>query len=332
MLSRRLAAEAPAWLAAAGARGAAAKAGGAVAKVQPASDDGITTTTHGQAFVGDLRSTSALEVRGGGCGTMGVSCSAPAPHCPGLHAHELRGAASSCLACLPASLPQVGDGVFNHTKKWLQVGHLCRIPHRTASAAAAPWRMPRGVADASASPPAACSRANAVPQCAWLLGANQLLQGNHKSPMEYIQSSEPIRVHGLVVASYGCEWAQPAGPRSRETRGAGRAAVGARQRDGACCKGGGAGRRCSAAQRPRRGRAAGNDAERRCSVAAATCCCRAGTACWPALCRVLRHPHAWPNCSPAADDDPALGCPVEYINLKGTSRDNPAVCKYTGNK
>ncbi|KAI7836234.1 hypothetical protein COHA_009874 [Chlorella ohadii] len=132
MLSRRLAAQAPAWLAAAGARGAAGKAG-AVAKVQPA-DDGITTTTHGQAFVGDLRSTSALEV---------------------------------------------GDNVFNHTKKWLQ--------------------------------------------------------GNHKSPIEYIQSAEPIKVHGLVVASYGY-------------------------------------------------------------------------------------------------DDPALGCPVEYINLKGTTRENPAVCKYTGNK
>ncbi|GIL99617.1 hypothetical protein Vretimale_4742, partial [Volvox reticuliferus] len=31
-------------------------------------------------------------------------------------------------------------------------------------------------------------------------------------------------------------------------------------------------------------------------------------------------------------DDPALGCPVEYITLKGTSYDNPAVCKYTGNR
>lgn len=39
-----------------------------------------------------------------------------------------------------------------------------------------------------------------------------------------------------------------------------------------------------------------------------------------------------PFIPPPADDDPALGCPVEYINLKGTSRDNPAVCKYTGNK
>jgi NADH dehydrogenase (ubiquinone) Fe-S protein 6 len=31
-------------------------------------------------------------------------------------------------------------------------------------------------------------------------------------------------------------------------------------------------------------------------------------------------------------DDPALGCPVEYISLKGTTRERPAVCKYTGNK
>ncbi|KAK9819624.1 hypothetical protein WJX72_000363 [[Myrmecia] bisecta] len=31
-------------------------------------------------------------------------------------------------------------------------------------------------------------------------------------------------------------------------------------------------------------------------------------------------------------DNPGLGCPVEYINLRGTSREKPAVCKYTGNK
>ncbi|GBF97119.1 hypothetical protein Rsub_10130 [Raphidocelis subcapitata] len=31
-------------------------------------------------------------------------------------------------------------------------------------------------------------------------------------------------------------------------------------------------------------------------------------------------------------DDPNLGCPVEYISLKGTSYEKPAVCKYTGNK
>lgn len=34
--------------------------------------------------------------------------------------------------------------------------------------------------------------------------------------------------------------------------------------------------------------------------------------------------------APTPGDDPALGCPVEYISLKGTSYDKPAVCKYTG--
>jgi NADH dehydrogenase (ubiquinone) Fe-S protein 6 len=34
----------------------------------------------------------------------------------------------------------------------------------------------------------------------------------------------------------------------------------------------------------------------------------------------------------ATGDDPSLGCPVEYIDLRGTSKENPAVCKYTGNK
>jgi len=61
------------------------------------------------------------------------------------------------------------------------------------------------------------------------------LGGTQTSPMEYIQTTEPIKVHGLVVASTG-------------------------------------------------------------------------------------------------SDHPGLGCPVEYINLKGTTRENPAVCKYTGNR
>ena len=33
-----------------------------------------------------------------------------------------------------------------------------------------------------------------------------------------------------------------------------------------------------------------------------------------------------------AGEDVALGAPVEYIQLKGTTYDAPAVCKYTGNK
>lgn len=31
-------------------------------------------------------------------------------------------------------------------------------------------------------------------------------------------------------------------------------------------------------------------------------------------------------------EDTTLGCPVEYIDLRDTSYDKPAVCKYTGNK
>lgn len=34
----------------------------------------------------------------------------------------------------------------------------------------------------------------------------------------------------------------------------------------------------------------------------------------------------------AAGENPSLGCPVEYINLKGSSKEHPVVCKYTGNK
>lgn len=42
--------------------------------------------------------------------------------------------------------------------------------------------------------------------------------------------------------------------------------------------------------------------------------------------------HAPVVASNGDDGVPGLGCPVEYINLRGTSRDNPAVCKYTGNR
>uniref|UniRef100_A0A061QQ83 Nadh:ubiquinone oxidoreductase 13 kDa subunit n=1 Tax=Tetraselmis sp. GSL018 TaxID=582737 RepID=A0A061QQ83_9CHLO len=31
-------------------------------------------------------------------------------------------------------------------------------------------------------------------------------------------------------------------------------------------------------------------------------------------------------------EDTTLGCPVEYIDLRDTSYERPAVCKYTGNK
>ena len=72
MLARRLAAQAPAWAAAAaaavGARGAATKAVSKAGAPSPSTEvgkDDITTTLPGQAFVGDLRSTSALCVGDG---------------------------------------------------------------------------------------------------------------------------------------------------------------------------------------------------------------------------------------------------------------------------
>jgi NADH dehydrogenase (ubiquinone) Fe-S protein 6 len=33
-----------------------------------------------------------------------------------------------------------------------------------------------------------------------------------------------------------------------------------------------------------------------------------------------------------SDDVTALGCPMEYIDLRGSTPEKPAVCKYTGNK
>ena len=44
------------------------------------------------------------------------------------------------------------------------------------------------------------------------------------------------------------------------------------------------------------------------------------------------HRHPPTHHPPPAGEDPALGCPVEYINLRGTTREDPAVCKYTGNR
>jgi NADH dehydrogenase (ubiquinone) Fe-S protein 6 len=33
-----------------------------------------------------------------------------------------------------------------------------------------------------------------------------------------------------------------------------------------------------------------------------------------------------------SDDVEALGCPMEFIDLRGSTPEKPAVCKYTGNK
>lgn len=272
-------------------------------------------------------------------------------------------------------LPQVGDNVFNHTKKWLQVRGAMRL----ACTALTDAPMPLDPADVGGAVPA-CAAAPCLPVLlrmagATLCGATQHplpadlalrtpLQGNHKSPIEYIQAAEPIKVHGLVVASYGCEqgWGQ----------------------------GSGVGLLIGSVRLPMQ----------LCTKTMSGSCAawqqQWAVARWhPTLARgwgaaVVRADRA--SCGHAAlclpaDDDPALGCPVEYINLKvrlpdlmqqvapmrtnclckcgwrepcaagqllllvpcmcaaatdasllcacvaqGTTRENPAVCKYTGNK
>lgn len=55
----------------------------------------------------------------------------------------------------------IGDGITNHTEKWLQVN---------------------------------------IPHLVFLFG---LPQGDDKSPIEYVNEVEPIKVHGLVAVSHG---------------------------------------------------------------------------------------------------------------------------------
>lgn len=58
------------------------------------------------------------------------------------------------------------------------------------------------------------ARCDGLAMCAAILCTKQVdaavlmlvLQGDIKSPLEYIQETEPIKVEGPVVASYGSEW------------------------------------------------------------------------------------------------------------------------------
>jgi hypothetical protein len=126
-------------------------------------------------------------------------------------------------------------------------------------------------------------------------------QGDSKSPMEYIQSTEPIKVNGPVVASYGSEWllctaAAAAAKRSSCT---GVRWVLCSAVSGILCI-----VRCS------------NEAARRwhCSLRDSWECIPADDACLNLRCH---HVHAFtirahlpPAAAYCAGDDPALGCPV----------------------
>ena len=103
--------------------------------------------------------------------------------------------------------------------------------------------------------------------------------GNYKSPMEYIHDAPPIKVHGSIVASFGCAPVSPS---------------------------------------PDLPQILYLNVLRSLVVFCTTE--RFGLKnCKGLICCLL-----------IAADDPALGAPVEYIDLRGTSYDNPMVCKYTG--
>ena len=144
-----------------------------------------------------------------------------------------------------------GDGIEDHTGKWLQVdlpdSLICSWPPMHAA-------VGLGIAF--------CLTTNSMSAL-----QSDVSQGNTKSPMQYVHEHEPMKVHGLTVASYGC---------------ASRAHCGTAPDFRAC------------------------------------------------LCKLV--PGSMLFSIRLAADDPAMGAPVEYIDLRGTTRDKPATCKYTGNK
>lgn len=281
MLSRRLAAELPAWLAAAGARGAASKAA-AVSKAgapPPSAElgarDGITVTTPGQVQRWAVPEHLSMSLCVSLCGSANSISSRVADMlhgrqgpCPGQQVHCFRVRARTTVAqrwppaghaehacrrvpsprrrlwatCGPPrrsvwateSRPTLqsgcrcgGRGHCRGAPAWRAcwvaalLGHVRTTQHwvcmrdqrrpRVLRQRLVAVRLPACSAGHLRKHPVRHSgqrycRPWYQPSC---LLAPALVQGNHKSPMEYIQSSEPIKVHGLVVASYGCEHGPP---------------------------------------------------------------------------------------------------------------------------
>lgn len=101
----------------------------------------------------------------------------------------------------------LGDGLFSHTSKWLQVCQSSSSPTlfylkmRQCNAAGATGRACAFRAFKSGDSCLICAGSDAC--CA--LQVDGHYSGNLKSPMEYIHDAPPIKVHGSIVASFGCE-------------------------------------------------------------------------------------------------------------------------------
>ena len=87
----------------------------------------------------------------------------------------------------------LGDGLTSHTAKWLAVG--CRP--------ATPLSMNLDLQCWHDCGHLTIKEARTA--LAWFLQADGSFDGNLKSPMEFIHEAPPIKVHGAVVASFGCK-------------------------------------------------------------------------------------------------------------------------------
>lgn len=93
-----------------------------------------------------------------------------------------------------------GDGINNHTDKWLYVSSHATAVQRMQTPLPQAWVVRWPVPYAHKHTRHADARAVLL-----LCRSNTHTQGDIKSPLEYIQETEPIKVSGPVVASYGSE-------------------------------------------------------------------------------------------------------------------------------
>ena len=86
----------------------------------------------------------------------------------------------------------LGDGLVSHTAKWLQVRCRQRVSHNQVVCLIISTCLLR-VSD------------KGLKQMCMIMQEDGGFDGNLKSPMEFIHEAPPIKVHGAVVASFGCE-------------------------------------------------------------------------------------------------------------------------------
>ena len=152
-------------------------------------------------FGGLARGLATKEVaagRGGAVATVADDDLPTTTYYPGqAHLGDLR--STSALG--------IGDSIKTHTGKWLQV-------RRRRGSSSTLCRVQRSQPPQKAGRAAVTAQLLTSPRPA----PPRPLQGSGKSPIEYIQATEPIKVHGLVVASYGSESGALAAAAGRPTK------------------------------------------------------------------------------------------------------------------